>query len=347
MSRALNGRADVSEETRGRVLAAAKRLGYSPNQSGRSLRSGATGTVGFIIIANRGRASIGETFFMTVFDGVQSVLAKHGLDLVIYYCGAEQDPEAYAKRVVERRLVDGLVVAQTTRIDRRIDYLIRRKFPFIAFGRSQSGGAHSWIDLDFEGVAEQAIGLLYKQGHRRIAVATSEDEVNFGYVYVDACRAALDRRGVRLTEDLIFREAMSEAGGARLGERLLACEARPTAVVMVENSMAIGLYPKLREAGVKPGRDIAVVGFDQSPTSSLFLQPSLTQFRLSLFDLGDWLGTHMLALLDARRSGRTVAPARKIWPLELVPGESTAMTVAASDDQDPSRSPDRFIAASS
>ena len=119
--------------------------------------------VGFMIIPDRARANAGEAFFMKVFDGLQSVLAKHSLDLVIYYCGADQDPETYAKRIVERGLVDGLIVSQTNRIDKRIDYLIRRKFPFIAFGRSRSGGEHSWIDLDFEGVAEQSIDLLYRR----------------------------------------------------------------------------------------------------------------------------------------------------------------------------------------
>jgi len=332
VSRALNGRADVSDETRRRVVAAAKRLGYSPNQSGRSLRSGATGMVGFMIIANRARASSGEAFFMTVFDGVQSKLAKSGMDLVIYYCGAEQNPETFAKRIVERKLVDGLIISQTTRIDRRIDYLIQRKFPFIAFGRSASGGAHSWLDLDFEGVAEQAIDLLCRQGHRRIAVATCEGDVNFGHVYLEACRAALARRGIELTDDLIHAVAMSQAGGYRLGESLLASRKPPTALVLVENSIAIGLYSKLREAGVTPGRDLAVVGFDQTPTSSLFLSPSLTQFRLSLTELGAWLGGHMAALIEARRAGATMPPARKIWPMEIVLGESTGPRIARAPD---------------
>ena len=344
VSRALNGRADVSDETRQRVLAAAKRLGYSPNQSGRSLRRGATGMIGFMIIPDRARANAGEAFFMKVFGGLQSVLAKHSLDLVIYYCSADQDPETYAKRIVERGLVDGLIVSQTNRIDKRIDYLIRRKFPFIAFGRSLSGGEHSWIDLDFEGVAEQSIDLLYRQGHRRIAVATSADEVNFGYIFADACRAALARRGALLADDLIFRAPMSEAGGYQLGERLLAYTDRPTAVLLVDSSMAIGLYTRLDEAGLTPGRDIAVVGFDLSPTFGPFLKPSLTQFRLSLVDLGRCLGEHMLALIKAKQSGKTMPCERKIWPMEVVQGGSTAMRLPPANSDGPRSSPSERVA---
>jgi DNA-binding LacI/PurR family transcriptional regulator len=338
VSRALNGRADVSNETRRRVLDAAKRLGYSANQSGRSLRRGATGMVGFMLIANRARALKGEAFFMTVFDGLQSVLAEHSLDLVVYYCGADQNPETYVKRIVERRLVDGLIISQTTRIDHRIDYLIRQGLPFIAFGRSQSGGEHSWIDLDFEGVAAQSIDHLYRNGHRRIAVVTTSDDVNLGQVYLEACRAELARRGIRLTDELIIREPMSEAGGYRVGERLLSLESRPTAVAVVENSMVIGLYTKLNEAGVLPGRDIAVVGFDRSLTNGLFLKPSLTQFGLSLVDLGCWLGEHMLALIEAKQMGKMIPFARKIWPMEMVVGGSTMRLPASRDAHSPETS---------
>lgn len=339
VSRALNDRAGVSKETRQLVLDAATRLGYSPDQSGRSLRRGATGMVGFMLLANRAQLIKGESFFMTIFDGLQSALAKRNLDLVIYFCGAEQSPEIYVKRIVERRLVDGLIISQTTRIDHRIDYLIGQSAPFIAFGRSESGGEHSWLDLDFEGAAEQSIALLVGQGHRRIAVATTAGDVNFGRIYQEACRAALERRGLRLDDELILREPMSEAGGYAVGERLLATPHRPSAVVVVENSMAIGLYNKLYEAGVTPGRDIAVVGFDQSPTTGLFLRPSLTQFRLQLLELGNWLGEHMLALIEAKQTGKMIPFARKIWPMELVPGGSSAFPPPQNDDAMTDREP--------
>src|SRR5258707_10831987 len=83
VSRALNGKSDVNPETRKRVLAAAKALGYVANQSGRSLRQGVTNTVGFMIDTDSEMSAHGDTFFMAVFDGVQSVLARHQLDLAV------------------------------------------------------------------------------------------------------------------------------------------------------------------------------------------------------------------------------------------------------------------------
>ena len=321
VSRALNGRNDVSAETRKRVLEAAETLGYSPNQSGRSLRQGATGMIGFMVATNRERAAKGEAFFMSVFDGLQSFLASRGLDLVVLFCSADQDPFAYLRRVVERRLADGMIIAETQRTDPRIDYLLTRKLPFVAFGRSLSGGDHPWLDLDFEGVAEQSIERLTQIGHRRIAIATASSEINYGYLFVEACRAALARRGFPFDETLLIREPLTEAGGFRVGERVLALADRPTAILLVDNKMATGLYHKLYEAGQVPGRDIAVIGFDDSPQGG-FLSPALTRFRLSLSDLGRKLGEHLIAVMDAKAAGVRPPNLQTIWPMELVPGES-------------------------
>ena len=74
VSRALNGRPDVNEATRQRVLEAAAQMGYVPNQSGRALRKGTTGVIGFMIETGAKTAADGDTFFLSVFDGVQTVL---------------------------------------------------------------------------------------------------------------------------------------------------------------------------------------------------------------------------------------------------------------------------------
>lgn len=322
VSRALNGKADVNAKTRQRVIDAAQKLGYSPNQSGRSLRQGTTGLVGFMVITNRERETKGEAFFMSIFDGMQSYLSERGFDLVVHFCGSDEDPLIHLKRIVERRLVDGIIISQTYKTDKRIDYLLQRNMPFIAFGRSQTAKKHSWLDLDFEGVANKAIEHLVSLGHRRIAIASASNAVNYGDLFVDACRVALSKHQLSLPEELILREALTEAGGYRTGEKFLALKERPSAIVLVDNTMAIGLYHKFQDAKIIPGRDVAVVGFDDSPSRE-FLKPTLTQFRVSLNELGAWLGEHILVHIDSKMKGRRERHFEKIWPMEMILGEST------------------------
>jgi DNA-binding LacI/PurR family transcriptional regulator len=92
--------------------------------------------------------------------------------------------------------------------------------------------------------------------------------------------------------------------------------------------MAIGLYRRLAEAGVVPGRDLAVVGFREEPRTH-FLQPTLTSFRMSLRDLGAQLGETLLATMPAYADHYPQGARNRIWPLELVPGESDAFTLTA------------------
>ena len=92
VSRALNGKPDVNAETRARVLEAAHRLGYAPNASARNLAKGVTNSIGFMIELNPVIASNNDNFFMGVFDGVQSVLRLHGLDLLVLPCPTATTP---------------------------------------------------------------------------------------------------------------------------------------------------------------------------------------------------------------------------------------------------------------
>jgi DNA-binding LacI/PurR family transcriptional regulator len=325
VSRALNDKPDVNAETRRRVLIAAEEFGYVPNQSGRALRKGATSVIGFMMQTGSEITGEGDTFFMNVFDGVQTVFARHKLDLVALLCSSQEDPYDYLKRIVARGFADGLILSSTRRIDPRFDFLAKRKIPFISLGRSLTDVGQPWLDLDFEGLAQASIDRLVAKGHRRIAVTRPHDDTNLGYVFVDRCREVLAGHSLSLDENLVFRSTPSEAGGYKIARAILACKERPTGIVLVNETIAIGLYRGLEEAGVKPGRDIAVIG-RHSPYSH-FLSPALTCFSLNLRDLGISLAETLLATMPAYADSYSGASSRRLWPMELIPGESDAFSL--------------------
>lgn len=321
VSRALNGRPDVNEATRKRVLAAAAELGYVPNQSGRSLRQGTTNAIGLMMESGGDSAGSGDNFFLGLFEGVQQVLSRHHLDLVVLPCPTDEDPVLYLQRMVARRMVDALIISATRRKDARIELLNNANIPFIALGRSDSEAPHPWIDLDFAGVAATAVDRLVSMGHRRIAVGLPSNDLNLGFVYFAAYKAALARHDIPFDPDLVIRAASSEQGGYQIGQEILAMKQRPTAVVLIYELMAIGLYRRFAEAGVQPGHDIAVIGFRESPQSR-FLSPTLTCFRISLLELGVALGESLLASMPAHAETYPQGVVQKIWPMELVEGDS-------------------------
>lgn len=322
VSRALNGKPDVNDETRQRVLEAANAMGYVPNQAGRSLRKGATGVVGFMIQTGAQITGEGDVFFMSVFDGVQTVFARHQLDLVALLCSSEEDPDAYMQRVVARGFADALIISATKREDHRIDYLASRNIPFIALGRSQTDVGHPWLDLDFEGMAETGVARLVAKGHKRIGIFAPLDNTNLGFVFIEAYRKALEQRGLPFDPDLIFRAHPNERGGHDIAHAIASMPPgkQPTGFILTNELMTLGFYNGLYEVGLPPGQKFAVISRD-SPQAH-FLVPKLTSFRLSLRDLGIALAEALLATMPAYAAHYPLGVVRKIVPLELVEGDS-------------------------
>lgn len=197
-----------------------------------------------------------------------------------------------------------------------MDYLLAQRVPFVSLGRTRADG-YSWLDLDFAGVAERSVRRLAERGHRRIAVATADRDVNSDAEFLRGYRDAVTTLDVDDDDALVVRLPDSRDNGDLLGDRLLAMPDRPTAVVLAQETLAPGLYRSLRGHGVEPGRDLAVIGFRENPVCA-HLVPALTCFHVSLEDYGRRLGEIVLERLSAAPP----APTQEVWPMELVPKES-------------------------
>ena len=252
VSRALNGRRYVEAETRRRVLEAATAFGYTPNLAGRSLRQGTSGMVGMMLPVSSGE-EVASTIFMIVLEGLRRYFAAEKIDLLVLLCDADVTKDfAYLRRVVERRLVDGLIIADIEQHDPRIEYLLERHQPFAAFGRSETPGDYPWIDFDLEGAANLAMDRLVGLGHRRIALSVPAKDINYAIVVERAYRDSLNRHGIPVDPEIILHFDVGQEGGYALGECLLALPERPTAALFANEKTAIGFYSRLAEAGVFP-----------------------------------------------------------------------------------------------
>ena len=322
VSRALNGRADVNAETRARVLAAAAELNYAPNQSGRSLRRGATHAVAFMLQPHPGDQQYGEPFFIPFLTGLQAVLAGRGLDLMVVMGAPGDYQQERLRRVVEARWADAVVLAWTRRKDERIDYLTDVGFPFATLGRSQSGGnGYPCLDLDFEKAGREAVERLVARGHRRIAAIKPSLDLNFGHLFLAGYRKALRRHGIAPDAELVAAGDINEAGGYAVTPSVMAVRDPPTAIIYNNDAMALGGCKALVEMGLAPGRDVAVMVIVDTPLCRYF-SPTLTSFRPTLEPLGRRLAEMLLAAMPAYAGPEGVRVIREVWPMELVARES-------------------------
>jgi DNA-binding LacI/PurR family transcriptional regulator len=320
ISRALNNVPGVHENTRRRVLEAAQRLGYEPNQAARALALGQTKSIGFMIDLDPDTAANGDSFFMGVFDGVQSVLTPHGLDLLVLPCPSKQLRFAFLDRLVSRRLVDGMILSGTEQHDPRIDLLQSKGIPFVALGRSETDKPFSWVDLDFEGVAETAVDRLVGMGHRRIAITVPFGDLNFGLVFTAAYRKALSRNGLPFDPDIVYQSGFGEEDGYFLVDAMLSNPDPVTAAVLIFEAAAVGMYRRLEERGLRPGEDMAIIGF-RDEAIVRHLRPRLTRFEVSLHEVGTSLANALLEQINASdASPRELVQVRV--PMTLLAGDS-------------------------
>jgi DNA-binding LacI/PurR family transcriptional regulator len=319
VSRALNDRADVNPLTRQRVRDAAAKLGYSPNQSGRSLRRGQTDLIGFVIPGGADDALI-NMVFLYVLAGLRRRLSEEGLDLAIFLEDGGDDRLESLRRVTERGLVDAVIIADTARGDPRADYLAKLGRPFVAFGRTQSPLEHAWIDPDFEAAVDGAVDHLVRLGHRRIALSLPDVQTNYIDIIGQSYRRAMRRSRLCAGEGWDLRRPAGERGGLAAAEALLASDPRPTAVLVSDSMHAVALYRRLGEAGMLPGREVSIVGIlPEARAQSLI--PALTSYQTDWTGIGDRLGEAVVLELERaaerRRYGDVAARQRVKRPIQL------------------------------
>lgn len=137
------------------------------------------------------------------------------------------------------------------------------------------------------------------------------------------CSRITSRHGLPVVNDYIVPVRSDETGGYQLVDRLFGLQEPPTAVILSYELMAVGLYHRMDELGLAPGRDLSVIGLRESAQSrSLF--PRLTCYRINLLELGVALGEALVASMPKHAGSEAASRVTRLWPIELVPGDSDA-----------------------
>ncbi len=299
VSKVLNGRAQVLPATEARVWAAARSLGYLPHHNARSLRAQRSLMIGYSWVPTQpDQANHILDLFLTSMVQEAEAAGYHLLPFP-HREGASL-VDAY-RELIDTGHVDGFVISTVNYRDPRIDFLQGRQFPFVAFGRSEASAGHAYVDVDGAEGLRLATEHLIEHGHRRIAVLAWPAGSRVGddrlQGYVDTMRAA----GLAVDRDLVARGEGTFDTGLRATRRWLALAAakRPTAVVALNDTLAIGAMHAIQAHGLQPGRDMAVVGFDDAPMAQ-YLWPPLTSVRQPIRQAGRKCVEILIAMLEGQ-----------------------------------------------
>lgn len=322
VSRVLNAREDLAvlPETRARVIAVAKKLGYRPSLLARSLRLQRTFTLGMLV------ANITNPLFPGMIKGVDDTGHARGYNLVL--CNTEDNPEREATylRVLEQWHVDGLLIASSFTSDTTLAALRRERFPFVLVNRGTRSTENLSVQPDNRQGMAQAVEHLFGLGHRRIGLLAGPQSTTTGQERLEGGRAALRSHRIRLDDHLVVvSEAFQEENGYRAGRRLLRTAEPPTAVICANDLIALGLLRAAREVGLAVPADLSIVGFNDIPRSDL-LDPPLTTVHVPQHEMGVRAANLLIAAIE----GEPIERKRDILPTRLIVRGSTAAPAKAA-----------------
>jgi DNA-binding LacI/PurR family transcriptional regulator len=302
VSNAINNPELLRPETLERVQGAIQDLGYRPNRAARHLRTRASHLIGLRMSpAQEFTANAAMDRFVHALVEASREAGYH----LLLFSGGPGKPDTTAADLVRgyddllrSTAVDAFIVTDTYLGNPQTRWLSDRRAPFVAFGRpwAEPDATHPWVDVDGAAGVELATRHLLERGHDRVAwVGWSESS------FIGQDRRSGWERGMagRSTDGLAIAVADTVTAGREAASTLLDA-ARPSAFVCASDTLAVGVLHTLAERGLQPGRDIGVVGFDDSQVAQV-VPPGLTSVRQPLEQVALELVRALEALL-ARES---------------------------------------------
>lgn len=282
VSRVLNPKTRnmVTEEIAKKILAAVDKMGYRPNAFAQSLKTNRSFTVGVMV------PDLTNPAFAPIIKGIDDMLEAHGYSVIVAntYNLVKKQQSTFEK--FRERHVDGLIIATAKRKDKLIDECRKDGTPFVQAIRTSNDPDVCSVVSDERIGGHMVISHLAQLGHKKIAYVAGPQYFSTGYERYQGFLQGMKAAGLKPDKDLVvFCDSFSEEDGRNATSKLLALRKKFTAIYASNDIMALGVYDELEANGIKCGKDISVVGFDDMPFADKF-NPPLTTVHTPLVNIG-------------------------------------------------------------
>jgi LacI family transcriptional regulator len=261
----------ISEKTRKRVLASMHELGYVYDRVAANLRSQRSTTVGIII------TDIANTFFSELLKGVNQTLEKEGYNVLLgtTFDSAEKQDKLLSTMLEHR--VGGIILCPVSgSSNESIDRIKQLNIPFVLAVRELNEANCDYVGIDYENGAQLAVSYLIKNGHERIAFLGGRSESTAWQQRIEGFKKAFQMADLEVDRSLIISSAPTREGGIEALQKVLDHDQTPSAIFCFNDLVALGVMLGIRNNGLIPGKDIAVVGFDNIPEAGITNPPLTT-----------------------------------------------------------------------
>jgi LacI family transcriptional regulator len=295
VSRVLNGRPDVSAETRDAVLRVVREQGFSTNRNARALSHGRTGLVGMTL------PFVHLEYFGRMLSGASEALYEEDMRIVLCPTLHEHDREATLLDRLMQGTTDGALLLLTTESSAELNALRGQGYPFVVLDprKPLDEGIPAVSAAHWAG-AKAATDHLLSLGHRRIGAITGPRGWVATVDRLDGFHAALAGAGVLPAPELVAKGNFTTESGRAAATALLGLPEPPTAIFAFNDEMAIGAMQVARESGLDLPTDLSIVGFDDLDRAATVV-PALTTVRQPLAEMGRMAVSLLTRLLEHQR----------------------------------------------
>ena len=280
VGRVIGGYGYTSEKTRQRVLKAAKEINYHPHAIARSLKTGKSCTIGYVV------PSITNPFFSHIAMGIQDITAIHNYNLILCNTAHDSDKTRSFIKMLMGSRVGGVIHSLPSGDETKhlVDSLHKLGIPVVV---ASGSGRLKYVDRVLSGRVQGALDstkYLLELGHTDIAVIAVKNSTTSN-LRLKGYRRALEEKGLRVDESLINEGlGYSEESGYAQMKILLAKSKCPTAVLAFNDLMAVGAIRAAEEEGLSIPQDLSLIGFDD--TFASLTRPQLTSVALPMYEIG-------------------------------------------------------------
>jgi LacI family transcriptional regulator len=300
----------ISEETKGKVLEAAKRLGYRVNLSARSLMTRRTQNLAMLV------PDLGNPFYPMQIKGAQVAAYEAGYRLIIFDSSSSPQGEHEFLEMALNHVADGVLLSAFHLGRDDVGQLLDSGIPAVGLIDGLAGTGIDMVETDQRCSVESLVDYLVSRGHRSIAHLTGDLGTSNGRVRRDAYREALKKHGLAFSPELLVQGSFLREGTAGLVESWyfgLPQQSRPDALFAANDVMAVEAIKALRNRGIAIPGELAVCGIDNIPEAN-YVEPSLTTVGQDHEAIGR-LATHLL--LERIEGKQTGAPVIEVLPSQL------------------------------
>ncbi|HUD30760.1 MAG TPA: LacI family DNA-binding transcriptional regulator [Novosphingobium sp.] len=317
VSRVMNGKANVREETRDRVNLAIEALNYSPSAAARNLAAASEIRIG-LLYSNPSAGYLNE-FLVGSLDQA----SRSNVQLVVQLCEKEEERRQILERLIDSG-IDGVILPPPLCDADDIHRLLQKaEVPGVAVASGRPAIFLSSVNIDDRAAAAAMTRHLIALGHRRIGfIAGNPDQTAAAlrlYGYLDA----LGEGGLVSDPALVVQGLFTYRSGLEAARELLERAERPTAIFASNDDMAAAVVSVAHRMGLDVPRDLTVVGFDDAPQATT-TWPELTTIRQPIADMSRAALLQLVEDIRVRREGRRFAPRHTQMTFELVRRESDA-----------------------